>query len=127
MRVDPLYRPSNGQVSPRLRSFFEDDRKPLLPEMARQSYASAKAAFDAKSWAPAVNEFDRVLALLGEIGTDDAGAADLRTLAVGFRDLARAAVEPPPAPKPEPRRRRNRRPRRSSPLNLKSTASSTPT
>ncbi len=101
VRVDPLYRPSTGQVSPRLRTFFEDIRKPLLPDLARQSYASAKAAFDAKSWATAVSEFDRVLALLGEIASDDAGVADLRTLSVGFRDLARAAV-PPPAPKPEP-------------------------
>ena len=102
VRIDPLYRPPNGQVSPRLRSFFEDIRKPLLPDMARQSYANAKTAFDAKSWTTAINEFDRVLALLGEIGTADAGVADLRTLSVGFRDLARAAVEPPPAPKPEP-------------------------
>lgn len=102
VRVDPLYRPSNGQVSPRLRSFFEDIRRPLLPEIARQSYASAKASFDAKSWAAAISEFDRMLALLGEIGTDDTGVSDLRTLAVGFRDLARAAVAPPPAPKPEP-------------------------
>ena len=102
VRADPLYRPSNGQVSPRLRSFFEDIRKPLLPDIARQSYAGAKAAFDAKSWASAVSEFDRVLALLGEIGSEDAGVSDLRTLSVGFRDLARAAVEPPPAPRPEP-------------------------
>jgi tetratricopeptide (TPR) repeat protein len=101
VKVDPLYRPTNGQVSPRLRSFFEDIRKPLLPEIARQSYAIAKAQFDAKNWAPAIAEFDRVLSLLGEIG-NDAGASDLRTLAVGFRDLARAATEPPPAPKPEP-------------------------
>jgi len=101
VKVDPLYRPSNGQVSPRLRSFFEDIRKPLLPEIARQSYASAKTAFDAKSWASAITEFDRVLALLGEIGSDAAGVADLRTLSVGFRDLAKAAVAPPPAPKPE--------------------------
>ncbi len=102
VRTDPLYRPSDGQVAPRLRTFFEDVRKPLLPEMARQSYANAKAAFDQKSWAPAIVEFDRVLALLGEIGGADAGVADLRTLSLGFRDLARAAVEPPPAPKPEP-------------------------
>ena len=101
VKVDPLYRPSNGQVSPRLRSFFEDIRKPLLPEMARQSYASAKVAFDAKNWVYAIAEFDRVLALLGEIGSDAAGVADLRTLSVGFRDLAKAAVAPPPAPKPE--------------------------
>jgi TonB family protein len=101
VRVDPLYRPSTGQVSPRLRSFFEDIRKPLLPELARQSYSTAKTAFDAKIWAAAITEFDRVLALLGEIGSDAPGVSDLRTLSVGFRDLAKAAVEPPPAPKPE--------------------------
>ena len=102
VREDPLYRPADGQVSPRLKSFFEDTRKPLLPEVARQSYAAAKAAYDGKSWKQAVSEFDRVISLLGEIGGADAGAADLRTLATGFRDLAKAAAEPPPAPKPEP-------------------------
>lgn len=102
VRQDPLYRPSDENVSPRLRTFFDDIRKPLLPEVARQSYATAKAAYDQKSWSSALNEFDRVLALLGEIGGTDAGVADLRTLASGFRDLAKAASEPPPAPKPEP-------------------------
>ncbi len=102
VREDPLYRPGEGQVSPRLRAFFEEARKPLLPEVARQSYASAKAAFDARSWGRAIPEFDRVIALLEEVGDADPGATDLRTLATGFRDLAKASAEPPPAPKPEP-------------------------
>ena len=38
VRVDPLYRPSESQVSPRVRAFFEDVRRPLLPEVVRQSY-----------------------------------------------------------------------------------------
>ena len=45
------------------------------------------------------------MALLDEIGGADQGVSDLRTLASGFRDLARAASKPssprpPPAPAP---------------------------
>ena len=102
VRVDPLFRPSESEVSPRIRAFFDDVRKPLLPEVTRQSYAKGKAAFDRKEWAPALADFNRVIALLDELGNADQGVADLRTLASGFRDLARAALAPPPAPKPTP-------------------------
>jgi TonB family protein len=102
VRVDPLFRPSEGAISPRLRSFFEDVRKPLLPEVVRSQYASAKAAFETKNWASAVAGFDKVMALLGEIGDADQGVADLRTLAMGFRDLARTASQPAPTPTPTP-------------------------
>jgi TonB family protein len=105
VRVDPLYRPSESQVSPRVRAFFEDVRRPLLPEIVRQSYTRAKDAFDRKNMPAASTEFDRVIALLDEMSaSEDQGVADLRTLALGFRDLSKAAavpmrpaVEPPPA------------------------------
>ena len=100
VRTNPLFRPSDAQVSPRIRTFFEDVRRPLLPEIARQSYTSAKAFFDAKQWAAAQGEFDLVVTLLDQIGGTEPGASDLRTLAVGFRDLARAAAVPPPPPAP---------------------------
>jgi TonB family protein len=113
VQTDPLFRPTEAQVSPRLRTFFDEVRKPLLPDVARQRYSAAKAAFDQKSWQTAIAEFDRVIALLGEIGAADQGASDLRTLAAGFRDLAKSAAEPPkpavvetkaaaPAPVPPP-------------------------
>ncbi len=107
VRTDPLYRPSEIEVSPRIRAFFDDVRKPLLPEVARQSYARAKAAFDKKDWAQALGEFDRVIALLDEVGGTDQGVADLRVLAAGFRDLTTAAfklepVAPAPTPTPAP-------------------------
>jgi TonB family protein len=103
VRTDPLFRPSEGQVSPRIRTFFDDVRKPLLPEVVRQSYAGAKSAFDKKDWHPALDQFDRVIALVDEMGGSDQGTADLRTLATGFRDLAKAALQPPPpAPTPTP-------------------------
>jgi TonB family protein len=99
VRTDPLFRPSEGQVSPRIRSFFDDVRKPLLPEVIRQSYAAAKTSFDKKDWGPALAQFDRVIKLVDEMGGADQGTSDLRTLATGFRDLAKAAAQPP-APTP---------------------------
>ena len=95
VHTDPLFRPTEAQVSPRLRTFFDEVRKPLLPDVARQRYNIAKANFDQKNWQAAIVEFDRVITLLGEIGAADQGASDLRTLAAGFRDLAKSAAEPP--------------------------------
>ncbi len=98
VRTDPLFRPSEAQVSPRIRTFFEDVRRPLLPEIVRHSYAKAKDAYDRKDMVPATAEFDRVIALLDEVGGSEQGVADLRTLASGFRDLSKAASAPPPPP-----------------------------
>ena len=102
VRQDPLFRVSGAQVSPRLRSFFDEARKPLLPDAARQTYTAAKAAFDRKDWATALEGFDRAMSLLGEMGDMAPGIADLRFLATNFRDLAKAAIEPPKPPAPEP-------------------------
>jgi len=102
VRMDPLFRPSESEVSPRIRAFFDDVRKPLLPEVARLSYAKAKSAFDQKDWSPAQTDFNRVIALLDEIGGADQGVADLRTLASGFLDLTRTALKPVAAPPPPP-------------------------
>jgi TonB family protein len=101
VRADPLFRPSEDQVSPRIRAFFDEIRKPLLSDAARAAYAKGKAAFDRKDWVPALAEFDRTLAVLAEVDETDTGAADLKTLATGFRDLARTASQPPPPP-PQP-------------------------
>jgi TonB family protein len=103
VRTDPLFRPSESTVSPRIRAFFEDVRRPLLPEIVRHSYAKAKDSYDRKEMVSATAEFDRVIALLDELGESDQGVADLRTLASGFRDLSKAAsAPPPPAPEPAP-------------------------
>jgi hypothetical protein len=116
VRLDPLYHPTETDVSPRIRTFFETVRKPLLPGIVRQLYAGAKARLEQKEPAAAKQDLDRVIALLDEMkASEDQDLADLRTLALGFRDLsviaaAREAapppppppVEPPPAPAPEP-------------------------
>jgi TonB family protein len=99
VRIDPTYHPSETEASPRVRTLFDETRRPLLPQIARQSYATAKDAFDRKDMAAATGEFDRAIALLDElVASNDPGAADLRVLAAGFRDLCKNT--PPPAPAP---------------------------
>jgi hypothetical protein len=102
VRVDPLYHPDETTVAPRIWNFFEKVRRPLLPAIVRQLYESAKDRLERKEAAEAKKDLDRVIALLDEMGTsEDQDLADLRTLALGFRDLAtisaaRAAAPPPP-------------------------------
>jgi TonB family protein len=95
---DPTFRPDDT-ISPRLQSVFRDVRKRTLPGVIRQRYASAKASFDEKSYQTAADQFDAVLGLLEapDVVAADPALADLRTVAVGFRDLARAAAAPPAA------------------------------
>jgi hypothetical protein len=114
--ADPSYQPKEDEAAPRVRAAFSDVRKRLLPQLVTARYAEAKASFDKKMFAVAVQQFKAVVALIDD---PDMGGrqADLRTLASGFLDLAVAAsappeppkpaaapapVAPPPAPKPDP-------------------------
>jgi hypothetical protein len=105
---DPLYRASADDLSPRLRSAFDDVRKRLLPSIIQKEYADAKAAFDKKDFAVAAAGFDGVLK--GIADPDIAAVAavpplsDLRTLAAGFKDLSVKSTPAPPAPEPKPAR-----------------------
>ena len=115
VRTDPLYKLSDTQASPRVRAFFEDVRKPLLPEIVKLTYSRAKDSYDRKELETAAKEFDRTIALIDEVGpANDRALSDLRTLATGFRDLAKAA--PKPAPEPPPAPRPPIRPRQAPPL-----------
>jgi len=104
--AEPSYRPSNAEVSPRVRSAFSEVRRRMLPAIIQQKYAQAKAAFDRKEFAAAAESFNQVLGLMAE--PDVASAinqppfSDLRTLAVGFHDLSVTAAAPPPPPPPPP-------------------------
>jgi len=93
VQIDPLYKPTEEQASPRVRAFFDEVRQPLLPEIGRKAYASARAAYDRKDLMAAASEFERALALIDDI--DEAGdpsVGDLRTLAAGFKELIDLAV-----------------------------------
>jgi hypothetical protein len=93
VRIDPLYAPTEEQASPRVRAFFDEVRQPLLPDIARQTYAKARAAYERKDLSAAASEFSRALALIDDIDeAGDASVGDLRTLAAGFKDLIDIAV-----------------------------------
>jgi TonB family protein len=98
VKADPLYRPSESVMSPRTLARFEAVRRELLPAIVQETYDKGKAAFDRKDLRVALAEFDRIIALLEEPGlTDVPNMLDLRRLAIGFRDLSKAAVADVPA------------------------------
>ena len=93
LQADPLYQPGDD-LSPRVRTFVDGVRQRLRPALARQHYVSGKAFFDSRNYQQALKEFALVQRL-----ADQSGAAggnpelyDVRTLAVGFADLARHAL-----------------------------------
>jgi len=100
---DPTFRPDDA-VSPRLQALFRDVRKRMLPVVVRQRYVSAKASFDQKAYQTAADQFDAVLRLLEapDVVAADPALADLRTVASGFRDLAKIAADPPAPPAASP-------------------------
>ena len=97
---DPFYQLSADQASPRVRAMFKDIRQSLLPGIVQREYAAAKAAFDRQE-PESAGQFERVLNLLDDpLLTPAPAFTDLRTVASGFRDLAKARAakpEPPPA------------------------------
>jgi TonB family protein len=98
--ADPTYLPKEDEASPRVRAAFSDGRKRMLPQIATERYADAKALFDKKMFAQSAQQFRNVIKLIDD---PDMGGreADLRQLASGFLDLAVAASAPPPEP-PKP-------------------------
>src|SRR5262249_39479989 len=100
--TDPQYRPSDSDASPRIRSAFSDVRRRMLPTIIQQRYSQAKTAFDSKDFGAAAEGFKQVVELLSDPDARAAGTqpplADLRTLAIGFRDLSVSAASPPPSP-----------------------------
>lgn len=106
----PQYHPSEAEASPRVRSAFSVVRQRMLPAIVQQRYSQAKAAFDRGEFAVAAAHFDVVVNTF--LDPDLSASAkqpplsDLRTLALGFRDLSAKAIPsppPPPPPAPEPR------------------------
>jgi TonB family protein len=100
--ADPSYHPTENEVAPRIRTMFTDVRRRMLPTIIQQKYAQAKAAFDRKEYAAAASGFSQVLVTLADsdVGADASRPplSDIRTLAVGFEELAAKASTPPPLP-----------------------------
>jgi hypothetical protein len=77
VRENPLYRPSEEEITPRARILFYDVRRRLLPSIAREAYERANEALD-RGAPEARNLVDRLFALLND--PDVAGLAELTTL-----------------------------------------------
>lgn len=110
---DPLFQLQGDDVSPRVQAMYADVRKQLLPQIAKDRYAAAKAEMDAQKYAaaePDLAEVRKIIDEAGRLGVKDPALNDLGTLADGFRELAAAAVakaaaaaasaRPPAAPAP---------------------------
>lgn len=95
VRVDPLFRPTEAQASPRLRARFNEVRTPLLPAIIKERYAAARALLDRREIPAAIAGFDVVIALAQEAGPL---SPDYHSLAIGYRDLARTAAKSDPTP-----------------------------
>ncbi len=97
--VDPFFQPGEADTAPRIRAAFQDVRRRMLPDIATERYAAAKATYERKEYAAAVEQFTQVIALLKD--PDMQGRlADMRTLASGFLDLSSAAFKAAEAAKP---------------------------
>jgi TonB family protein len=104
----PLYRPSDGEVSPRVRNAFSEVRQRVLPGLVQQRYALYKTAFDRKDYQTASAGFNELLALYADPDLANAAGksplADLRVLIGGFYELSVQATAPPSLPEPAPTR-----------------------
>jgi TonB family protein len=99
----PSYRPSDD-LSPRVRNAFSEVRRRVLPTIIQQKYMQAKGAYDRKEFAAAAASFGQVLESMNDpdavAASNQPPLSDLRTLAIGFKDLATTAATPPPPPPP---------------------------
>ena len=100
--AQPTYRPSESEISPRLRALFVDARRRMLPTIIQDRYGQAKAAYDRKEYAAAARGFKTTLEMMADPDLGPAAnqppISDLRVLAQGFQELSAKAAAPPPPP-----------------------------
>jgi TonB family protein len=104
LKEHPRYRPSETEMSPRVRAVFEDARRRLLPQIFQDRYDAAKAAFGRKEFQSAADQFQSLTVLLDDPELPADGThTDLRMVVSAFADLAQAAATTPvPAAAPSP-------------------------
>ena len=90
---DPLFSPTSEEASPRVQEMFDRVRTAMAPDLARTLYADAKAAFDRKEREGALQKFELLLEVIERTGTaENTLLGELKLLASGYADLARAAA-----------------------------------
>ena len=97
----PTYVMDSGAESPKLVAIFREVRTRKLPDLARSTFANAKAAFEKGDLAAATTGFTLLTAILNgpDVGPE---LADLKLLADGFSTLAQKelSAQKPAAPVP---------------------------
>jgi TonB family protein len=89
VKAHPTFVPTADEVSPRMRTLFTTVRNSLIPVIAKQAYADAKAAYDAKDKEAARAGFQRTLELIDTVPEESRGSlADMRLLAADFHELS---------------------------------------
>jgi TonB family protein len=108
VEADPLFRPDEADVAPRVVSLFADVRRRLLPPIIRSKFDEAKRLFGEGNRDRARSEFGVVLRLLDDpVLIENTVLTDLKIVAEGFVDLVASTPAPPvlqpalpPAPQP---------------------------
>jgi TonB family protein len=100
----PDFTVSAEDVPPRFMALLTETRRQIVPALLLRLFAEAREQYQAKALDGALPRFEKIVAISSQPDVKDIEAvADLRTLAEGFIDLAKAprAVEVrDPAPKP---------------------------
>jgi tetratricopeptide (TPR) repeat protein len=95
----PTFEPSAEEVPPRFVTLVAEAKRKLLPAIARRTFSEGRDQFRNGDRDEAMKKFDLVLVLASSpVFKETTDAEDLRTLASGFIELARAS-----APRPEPK------------------------
>lgn len=88
---DPLYTPD--EAAPSILDMFTRVKREVAPQLARSLYTDGKAAMERKEQDEAVRKFEQLLQLTDDPAVrDDTLVSELRLLAAGFLDLARASA-----------------------------------
>ena len=100
----PTFEPSADDLPPRFVTLVAEAKKKLLPGIARRTFTEGREQFRSGNHEQALRKFDLVMTLTSSpLLKETPDAEDLRTLASGFIDLARASAAARPEPKaPEP-------------------------
>jgi tetratricopeptide (TPR) repeat protein len=93
----PRYTPDPARVSPGIRAQIEAARERII----QRRFAEARDSFNAREYRAAAVRFDRVVEQLSAV-SDNPAFADLKMLAIGFRDLAKVNANSPYAAAPDP-------------------------
>jgi TonB family protein len=98
--AQPTFEPSAQDAPPRFVTLVSDTKKKLLPTLARNAFNEGRDLFRKGSKEEALTHFNTVMTLTSDPSfKSSSDAEDLRTLAAGFIDLAKAAA-PPATPPP---------------------------